>query len=104
MRSISLARAIIDPGSSPSQALVRKEREERLREALEKLKDIDREILMLRHFERLSHDECAAMLGLSSSGVYVRHWRAAKRLREILAEDRDLPKDLLDRQEQEEKG
>jgi len=33
--SISLARALVDQGSSPSQALVRKEREERLREALD---------------------------------------------------------------------
>ena len=102
--SISLARAIVDQGSSPSQALVRKEREERLREALEKVKEVDREILMLRHFERLSNDECAEILGLSSSGTYVRHWRAAKRLREILCEQPDLLEGFLGPQEQGGKG
>jgi RNA polymerase sigma-70 factor (ECF subfamily) len=99
--SISLARALVDQGSSPSQALVRKEREERLREALEKVKEVDREILMLRHFERLSNDECADVLGLSPSGTNVRHWRAAKRLREILAEHHDLLDGLPGPQDQE---
>ncbi len=72
--------------------------------ALEKMKAIDREILMLRHFERLSNDECAQVLGLSLSGTYVRHWRAAKRLREILCEHPDLLEGFLVRQAEREKG
>lgn len=92
--SISLARAIVDQSLTPSQALIREEQQQRLREALEGMKEIDREILMLRHFERLSNEECAQVLGLTPSGAKLRHMRAASRLREILREYPDLAGDL----------
>ena len=88
--SVSLARAIVAQADSPSQILVRKEQEERVRAALERMKAIDREILLLRHFEQLSTDECAHVLGLSPQGASTRHLRAAKRLHEILSEQTDL--------------
>ena len=95
--SVSLARAIVDQGTSPLGALLREELEQRLRDALEKMKEIDREILMLRHFERLSNEECAQVLGLSLSGAKLRHLRATKRLREILRATTDISEDLLER-------
>ena len=64
------------------------------------MKEIDREILMLRHFERLSNDECAEVLGVASSSVYVRHWRAAKRLREVLSRYPDLIEGFLEPRKQ----
>lgn len=88
--SISLARAIVDHSPTPAQRLVRGEQQERLRAALDGMEESDREILMLRHFERLSNEECAEILGLTPSGAKQRHMRAALRLREVLREYPDL--------------
>ena len=93
--SASLARAFVDDGDTPAQILMREEHEQKLQEALEKLKPNDREILMLRHFERLAYDECARVLGIQLSAAKVRHLRAAKRLREVLREYPELPDGLL---------
>jgi len=46
---------------------------------------IDREILALRHFEHLSNDETAQVLGLTKSAASNRYIRALKRLKEILS-------------------
>jgi RNA polymerase sigma-70 factor, ECF subfamily len=53
--------------TTPSQAAIRAERTIRLREALNSLDPIDREVLALRHFEELSNAEVAAVLGLDRS-------------------------------------
>ena len=47
---------------------------------------IDREVLVLRHFEMLSNAEAAQVLGLKPSAASNRHLRALKRLKEVLAE------------------
>jgi len=88
--SVLMARAILDRECSPSDALARKESKESLRSALEKLSETDREILLLKHFEQLSSEECAAVLGLSLPGAVSRHLRAVTRLREVLREYPDL--------------
>jgi RNA polymerase sigma-70 factor, ECF subfamily len=46
---------------------------------------LDREILVLRHFEELSNSEAATVLGLSKTAASNRYIRALKRLKEILA-------------------
>jgi RNA polymerase sigma-70 factor (ECF subfamily) len=51
------------------------------------LAENDREILALRHLEQLSVREIAAVLGISEGAVKVRHVRALKRLRDLLAGD-----------------
>jgi RNA polymerase sigma-70 factor (ECF subfamily) len=47
---------------------------------------IDREVLVLRHFELLSNEETAQVLGLKPSAASNRHLRALRRLKEILAQ------------------
>jgi RNA polymerase sigma-70 factor (ECF subfamily) len=42
-------------------------------------------VLALRHFEMLTNDETAAVLGISKSAASNRYVRALKRLKEILA-------------------
>ena len=93
--SVSLAQALASNSASPSQVALREERAEQLHGALERMKPIDREVLMLRHFERLSNEDCAHVLGLSSSGAKLRHLRAVRRLREVVRVHTDLPDDLL---------
>ena len=60
-------------------------KEDKSGQALEDMKPIDREILMLRYFERLSMKECGQVLGLSLSGAKVRHLNATERLHQVLS-------------------
>ena len=46
---------------------------------------IDREVLVLRHFEELTNAEAARVLGLEKTAASNRYIRALKRLKEILA-------------------
>ncbi len=81
----SLANLLLGRLTSPTQALLRAERQQRLQEALNGMDPIDREILALRHFEELSNNETAEVLGLSKTAASNRYVRAVKRLKEILA-------------------
>ena len=47
--------------------------------------EIDREVLALRHFEELSNNEVAEILGLQKSAASNRYIRALSRLKDILA-------------------
>ena len=81
--AVSLAHALTRDASSPSRRAIRAERVECLREALEGMQEIDREILLLRHFEGLAFRECALILGITTGAAKVRHLRAVERLGEI---------------------
>ena len=82
--SVALANAIARDSSSPSRRAIRHEYVEILTEALLGLKEIDREVLLLRHFEALTFSECAEVLGIEVGAAKVRHLRAAERLGVIL--------------------
>ena len=79
-----LASRLVTTSTSPSQRLLRKEVQHRMRAALERLPARDREVLELRHLEQLSVAETAAALGLSQAAVKTRHLRALERLRDLL--------------------
>ena len=72
-----------EPG--PATRAVALEIHERVLKALNKLKPIDREVLVLRHLEQLSVREVAAITELTETNVKVRCLRALERLRQILA-------------------
>ena len=50
---------------------------------------LDREVLALRHFEQLSNNEVAEVLGIGKSAASKRHLRALERLKEALKEFRE---------------
>ena len=83
--SASLAAQLLGRLTSPTQAAIRAEIQVRLQEALNALDPLDREVLVLRHFEELSNGETALALGLQKSAASNRYVRALKRLKEILA-------------------
>ncbi len=83
--SAALAAHLLGRLTTPSQAALRAERKIRLQEALHSLDPMDREVLVLRHFEELSNGEAAAVLGLDKSAASKRYARALIRLKEILA-------------------
>lgn len=80
----ALAAKLMGKFTSPSQAAVRAERKIRLQEALNSMDTIDREVLVLRHYEQLSNGEAALVLGLDKSAASKRYARALVRLKEIL--------------------
>jgi len=82
--SISIAAQLVGDLTSPSQAAIREEKLVELREALESMDKIDREVLALRHFEELSNNEVAEVLGLQKTAASNRYVRALKRLKSIL--------------------
>jgi RNA polymerase sigma-70 factor, ECF subfamily len=71
---------------TPSEVAARGERVERLEKALAGSDPADREVLALRHFERLSNIEAAEVLGIAESAASKRYLRALQRLKEILKE------------------
>ncbi len=83
--SLSLAHHLIGNLTSPSQAAMRDEMLDEVREALDSLDEVDREVLALRHFEELTNNEVAAVLGLQKAAASNRYVRALKRLRTVLA-------------------
>ncbi len=66
-------------------AILSAERDRNLRDALERLAEADREILVLRFLEQLPTEEVAQILDCSRDNVYVRLHRALGRLRSQLA-------------------
>jgi RNA polymerase sigma-70 factor (ECF subfamily) len=84
----ALAAQLMGKMTSPSQAAVRAERKIRLQEALNSMDPIDREVLVLRHYEQLSNGETAQVLGLDKSAASKRYARALVKLKEILSQMR----------------
>ncbi len=64
---------------------MRAERKVRLQEALNRMDPLDREILVLRHYEQMTNGDAAAALGLDKSAASKRYTRALVRLKGILA-------------------
>jgi RNA polymerase sigma-70 factor, ECF subfamily len=80
----SLAAQLLGKLTSPSQAAMKAELRVRLQEALNSMDPVDREVLVLRHFEELTNNETAEILGLQKTAASNRYVRALKRLRAIL--------------------
>jgi RNA polymerase sigma-70 factor (ECF subfamily) len=81
----ALAARLLGKLTSPSQAAIRAERKIRLQEALNRMDPLDREILVLRHYEQMTNGDAAAALGLEKSATSKRYTRSLERLKEILA-------------------
>jgi RNA polymerase sigma-70 factor, ECF subfamily len=82
--SAALAAQLLGRDTRPSVAAVRAERQQRLQEALNAMNPLDREVLVLRHFEDLTNAEVARELGLQDSATSKRYIRALRKLKEIL--------------------
>jgi RNA polymerase sigma-70 factor, ECF subfamily len=80
----ALAARLLGKLTSPSQAALRAERKVRLQEALNRMDPLDREILVLRHYEQMTNGDAAAALGLAFKAASKRYTRALERLEEIL--------------------
>lgn len=79
-----LSRRIAAAGLTPAAALLRRELLENFQAALARLEPDDREIVLMRHAERLTNQEAAALLGLSEPAAAMRHLRALRKLKPLL--------------------
>jgi len=68
----------------PDEQVAGLELRQQLVVALESLDRLDREVLVMRHFEHLSNVETAAELGIEASAASKRHLRALTRLRQVM--------------------
>jgi RNA polymerase sigma-70 factor (ECF subfamily) len=75
---------IVDRELTPAAAATWHELERRFAAAVDLLDDLDRQIVLLRHFEHLSTADAAEILGLSKPAAGMRYLRAMRRLRSLL--------------------
>ncbi len=92
--SSSLSFHLLDHLTTPSEAALREEMSQKLNEALADMKEIDREVLALRHFEQLTNREAAQVLGISEQAASDRYIRALARLKTSMT---SLPGYLADK-------
>ncbi len=91
--SESMAIELAGDFTSPSQVVARVELQTQLMDALEQLGPVDREVLRLRHFEELTNDEVAELLGLTKAGASNRYIRALRRLKDVVSATPGLGKE-----------
>ena len=83
--SASIAAQLVGHLTSPSQQAARAELIGQVEEALEQMDPVDREVLVLRHFEELANNDIAEVLGITKAAASNRYVRALSRLRSALA-------------------
>jgi RNA polymerase sigma-70 factor (ECF subfamily) len=83
--SAVLAEHLASRENRPSEAAAHAELRHQLETLLNQLNPLDREVLVLRHFEQLHNAELARVLGLTEAAARKRYLRALERLRERLA-------------------
>jgi RNA polymerase sigma-70 factor, ECF subfamily len=82
--SVAMAAYLAGSLTTPSQAAVREETVRQIEMALAGMDEIDREVLILRHFEQLTNDEVAVVVGVKKAAASRRYMRALARFREVL--------------------
>lgn len=79
-------RPLSDVQAQPEHIYEQKERAQAVRDAIGKLSDIHREIIVLCDIEGYSYSEISRILGIEEGTVKSRLWRARDNLRKILKE------------------
>jgi RNA polymerase sigma-70 factor (ECF subfamily) len=82
-----LAGRLLSDGFDPSSATCHEERRRQAWAALAQLAGDDREVLMLRHFERLPVPRIAALLEITEAEAQLRLLRALERFGGLLSAD-----------------
>jgi len=82
--SASVASLLVGALTSPSDAAARAEAAERIEAVLNSMDEVDREVIVLRHFEDLSNSETATVLNLSQNAASNRYVRALRKLKASL--------------------
>ncbi|MEX0702870.1 MAG: sigma-70 family RNA polymerase sigma factor [Planctomycetales bacterium] len=89
--SLGLGALLVDRNPGPSELFDRDEIVRRVRQSIDRLPDLDREIILLHNFEALTSRESAELLGITPDAARQRYGRAILRLRTLLI-DQDDPR------------
>jgi RNA polymerase sigma-70 factor (ECF subfamily) len=87
--SALLARQLYGNVATPSEHLKQAEASGRLRDAIDRLPDHERDVVVMRHYEELSNQEISTLLQITPAAVSKRHGRALLRLHELLYGSQD---------------
>lgn len=87
--ALDLAAQLSDQQWTPAAAAAWNELQRRFEAACAELDPVDQEIVLMRHFERLSNSEAAQALDLSPPAASMRYMRAMRRLRQYLGGSAD---------------
>jgi RNA polymerase sigma-70 factor, ECF subfamily len=79
--ALQIAHAFVARDPSPSNRMMRRELRDAVMAAVAELSARDREVLLMRHIEKLSTAEIADAIGIAEAGVKARLYRALTRLR-----------------------
>jgi len=79
--SIQMGFGLLDTGTSPSEALDRRDLQFRMQSAVERLREKDRQVLWMRHRDGLTFREIGEVLEITETNASVRYVRALGRLR-----------------------
>ena len=79
--AVSLGQQFVANGTSPSNHVMRQELCDSVMAALASLPARDREVLLMRHVEKLKLPEIALALGMAESAIEARLYRALTKLR-----------------------
>lgn len=89
--SVALAERLVHEAASPSELAMQSEKRERVKQAIDAMDPMDREILALRFYESLSSAEAARALSIKEETARKRYLRSMKRLKELLTSSADDP-------------
>ncbi len=92
--TMELANQFRDNALTPAAAATQRELAQQIEGAVHQLRDPDREIILMRHYEQLNNQEIAQSLGLTEPAASMRYLRALKRLREIIESSSTLTREL----------
>lgn len=92
--AVALAIQCVNREASPNNNVLKAERVNRLRIAIQSMAPQDRDVLSLRHFKELRNSQVACELQISEEAAAKRYIRAMKRLKQILSELTADPKGL----------
>lgn len=92
--TLDLVNQFRDGALTPAAAATQRELAQHIERAIHHLKEGDREIILMRHYEQLNNQEIAQSLGLTEPAASMRYLRAIKRLREVIESMPDLFREL----------
>jgi RNA polymerase sigma-70 factor, ECF subfamily len=84
--SVQLGLGLVQDDAGPVACAEREDLARRMQAALQRLRDADREVLWMRHFDDLAFADIAAVLGVGENTATVRYVRALRRLKTLWLE------------------
>ncbi len=82
--TVSVAEVWLAETGTPSEAVAADEEHARVRAALESMSEVDREVLVLRHFEQLTNAEVSRLLEITPQTASARYVRALTRIQSVV--------------------